>query len=129
MGTATRSRRVGALVAALLSVALVATACSSSSSAPPTTAPHGLPSFYVVPDGVSSKAPGTLLKFEKTTVGGVQAAAYRVMYVSTGIGGKNVAARMEKIFRAWKESKKDIKYIGAIYSNSKEKINPIIESR
>jgi len=40
---------------------------------------------------VSSKAPGTLLKYEKTTVAGVQATAYRVMYVSTGIGGKNVA--------------------------------------
>ena len=40
---------------------------------------------------MSSKAPGTLLKSEKTTVAGVHATAYRVMYVSKGIGGKNVA--------------------------------------
>jgi len=91
MGAATRSGRAATVVGALLSLALVAAACSSSSSTPPTTAPHGLPGFYVVPAGVSSKAPGTLLKFEKTAVSDIKATAYRVMYVSTGLGGKNVA--------------------------------------
>jgi len=91
MGAGTRSGRVATVVGALLGVALVASSCSSSSSAPPITAPHGLPAFYVVPAGVGTKAPGTLLRYEKTTVSGISATAYRVMYVSTGISGKNVA--------------------------------------
>jgi len=72
-------------------VALVVSACSSTTSSTSTTAPHGLPSFYVAPAGVATKAPGTLLKYEQTTVAGLKATAYRVMYVSKGIGGKNVA--------------------------------------
>jgi fermentation-respiration switch protein FrsA (DUF1100 family) len=79
------------MLGALLSVTVVASACSSTTSAPSTTAPHGLSSFYVVPSGEASKAPGTLLKSEETTVAGVKATAFRVMYVSKGIGGKNVA--------------------------------------
>jgi pimeloyl-ACP methyl ester carboxylesterase len=80
------------VLAALVSLALIASACSSSTSSTPTTAPHGLPSFYVVPSGVASQAPGTLLKSEKVTVPGVVgASAYRVMYVSTGIDSKHVA--------------------------------------
>ncbi|HXY44491.1 MAG TPA: lipase family protein [Acidimicrobiales bacterium] len=75
----------------LLGLVLAASACSPASSSPPPSAPHGLPAFYVVPSGVGAKAPGTLLKYEKTSVAGVHATAYRVMYVSTGIGGKNVA--------------------------------------
>jgi DegV family protein with EDD domain len=42
------------------------------------------------------------------------------------IGGKKVTAHMEKILKNWKDNKKDIKYVGIIYSNSKEKIQPII---
>jgi fermentation-respiration switch protein FrsA (DUF1100 family) len=79
------------MVGALLSVAILVSAFSSSSSAAPTAAPHGLPAFYIVPPGVSSKPPGTLLKYEKATVSDIDATAYRVMYVSTGLGGKNVA--------------------------------------
>jgi len=43
------------------------------------------------------------------------------------IGGKNVTARMEKILKGWKENKKDLRYIGVIYSNSREKIQPIVD--
>ncbi len=79
------------VIGTLLALVLVASACSSASGSPPTTAPHGLPAFYVVPPGAASRAPGTLLKFERTSVGNLHATAYRVMYVSTGIGGRNVA--------------------------------------
>jgi len=91
MGTRTRFRQAAAVFGVLLSLVLVASASGSTSGSTPPSAPHGLPAFYVVPAGVSSKAPGTLLKYEKTTVARVHATAYRVMYISTGIGGKNVA--------------------------------------
>ena len=59
---------------------------------PPTAAgaSSALPSFYSVPAGVSSKAPGSLLKSEKIAAPGLDGTAYRVMYVSTDEQGKSV---------------------------------------
>jgi len=91
MGRGVGCRRAAAVVGVLLGLVATASAGTAASGATASLAPHGLPAFYVVPAGVSSKAPGALLKYEKTTVAGVHATAYRVMYVSTGIGGKNVA--------------------------------------
>jgi DegV family protein with EDD domain len=42
------------------------------------------------------------------------------------IGAKNVNERIERIFKGWKKNKKDIKYIAVIYSNSKDRILPVV---
>lgn len=42
------------------------------------------------------------------------------------IGKKNVLKRIEKIFQDWKQGKRKISRIAVIYSNSKEKIRPIL---
>jgi len=49
-----------------------------------------------------------------------------IVAVDRIMGGKNVNERMERIFKAWKRSRKDLKYVAAIYSNSKERILPIV---
>jgi len=49
-----------------------------------------------------------------------------IVAVDRIMGGKNVNERMERIFKAWKRSRKDVKYVAAIYSNSKERILPIV---
>ena len=58
-----------------------------------------------------------------------------LLYVKNGevavadkiIGEKNVIKRIDELFKDWKKRKKNIKYIAVIYSNSKEKIKPVIE--
>ena len=70
---------------ALCNVPPIAGASESGSPAP-----KGLPAFYSVPAKWPSTRPGTLLKFERVSVSGLDGTAYRVMYVSQGDGGKPV---------------------------------------
>ena len=70
---------------ALCNVPPIAGASESGSPAP-----KGLPAFYSVPAKWPSTRPGTLLKFERVSVPGLDGTAYRVMYVSQGDGGKPV---------------------------------------
>ncbi len=77
------------LVAGGLAVALLPSADVGATPAPP-----GLPSFYAVPAMTTwhSKAPGTYLKSQSVSVGGlVNGRAWRVMYVSQANKARPVA--------------------------------------
>jgi hypothetical protein len=78
---------------ALLMVASVAAACSSSPAAPSTIpAPQGLPSFYSVPQPLPAGPPGTLIKApQKMAVSGIDGTVYRVMYTSESVRNQPVA--------------------------------------
>lgn len=69
-------------------IVLALAACGSSPGAP---APAGLPRFYSVPAGVSAAAPGTLLKWQRVHIAGLEGTSYRVMYVSRDVDGRSTA--------------------------------------
>jgi dipeptidyl aminopeptidase/acylaminoacyl peptidase len=81
-----------AAVASFGSSAAASTAVASSgvaSSAAVIAPPKGLPAFYSVPQPLP-KTIGTLLKFQKVAVSGVDGTMYRVMYVSESETGHPV---------------------------------------
>ncbi len=78
-------RMVGAL-ALLSGVLAFAGPLSMPTSA---GAAAGLPSFYNVPKKVPTTV-GTLIKYQKATVGGVDGTTYRVMYTSTDLSNRPV---------------------------------------
>jgi pimeloyl-ACP methyl ester carboxylesterase len=71
----------------MASLAVLLTACSSSSASPPATvpAPTGLPGFYAVPASPPSSVPGTLVKSERIAGPGIDGVVYRVLYVSEDV--------------------------------------------
>ncbi|HUD15974.1 MAG TPA: hypothetical protein VMQ59_01880, partial [Acidimicrobiales bacterium] len=80
------------VMAVVMMVAAVATACSSSPTATSIPAPQGLPSFYSVPEPLPSGPPGTLIKSpQKVAVTGIDGTVYRVMYTSESVLNKPVA--------------------------------------
>jgi fermentation-respiration switch protein FrsA (DUF1100 family) len=77
---------VAAVLAGALAVAVLPAAVSGANTPPP----KGLPSFYSVPSHWPSKKPGTLLKYEKVSVTGLNGTVWLVMYVSQANKGKAV---------------------------------------
>jgi hypothetical protein len=70
--------------------ALVLAACGSPGGPKAIPAPHGLPSFYSVPQPLPHTGPGTLLKSARLSVPGLDGTAYRVMYLSESVTGRLV---------------------------------------
>jgi fermentation-respiration switch protein FrsA (DUF1100 family) len=68
----------------LSAAAIALGGCSPTPSSAPSTfsVRIHLPKFYVVPAGLATKAPGTLLKSQKLSTAGVDGTTYQVMYVS-----------------------------------------------
>jgi dipeptidyl aminopeptidase/acylaminoacyl peptidase len=85
--------RVRSLVIALAVLPICAgvAACNSSPRSKAVPAPRGLPGFYAVPEGASSKSPGTLLKSEAVAAPETHGSVRRIMYVSTDTRSRSVA--------------------------------------
>jgi alpha-beta hydrolase superfamily lysophospholipase len=92
-----RTAAAVAIVGALVALAACSdsddgdTAAETEASAPPATAPPGLPDFYAVPDPLPAGEPGDVIATEEVDAPGLHGTLLRVMYHSESLSGDDVA--------------------------------------